>query len=195
MNTPKDKGQYLGPTIVLGVFLLAVSGGFILHQQNRNLARELHKKEAQLSSARRQLRSYRSNDTQKRRIELEHLRLEEFIPSRENQEEMIMELGQLAQKYNLKISRCVLNPKTLILKELPQYQASQWLVELNGDYQGLTNFLAALPQGSRLILVSGMEIASVAQSDLNGQPLDAEYQLDARVTLDLISNLTEKVSP
>lgn len=194
MSTPKNKSQFLGLIIVLAVFITAVGGGIILHQQNRNLAIRLEKAEARLASARQQLRSNRSDDSQKRRIELEHLRLEEFIPNRENQEEMIMELGQLAQKYNLKIRRCALNPKTLILKDLPQYQASQWLVELSGDYQGLTNFLAALPQGSRLILVSDMELASSTRSDLNGQPLDGAYQLDARLNLDLISTVGEKVS-
>ncbi|HEX3047647.1 MAG TPA: type 4a pilus biogenesis protein PilO [Bacillota bacterium] len=181
-NKPNN---FLGPLILIILLIGVFAGGVILHFVNRNLNATIKKKEQQLIQLQQAIKTYQRERSGKQVIKSEHKRLVGFIPSRENQEEFIWELGKLAQDNNLKIGNCLFDSKLLTLKKLPKYQALQCQVSITGSYQNLLGFIDSLPQIARLVLVSKINLKLITAANNNDPP-----QFEALFTLDLIASAT-----
>ncbi|MCL6589705.1 MAG: type 4a pilus biogenesis protein PilO [Firmicutes bacterium] len=183
MNTVNNKRNFTGPLILIILFTGVLAGGAILHYINGNLKNAIKSKQQRLIQLQEEIKSYQRERAGKQIIKQEHKRLAGFIPSRENQEEFIWELGKLAQENNLKIGDCIYNSKLLTLKSLPKYQALQCKVTITGSYQDILAFIDSLSRIARLVLVSNLSLKLIPGAS-NTDP----SQFDARLTLDLITS-------
>jgi Tfp pilus assembly protein PilO len=181
-NKPNN---FYGSLILIILLIGVFAGGVVLHFANGNLNAAIKKKEQQLLQLQQEIKSYQRERSGKQVIKNEHKRLVGFIPSRENQEEFIWELGKLAQDNNLKIGNCLFDSKLLTLKKLPKYQALQCQVSITGTYQNLLAFIDSLPGNTRLVLVSKINLKLITTANNNEPP-----QFEALFTLDLIASAT-----
>jgi Tfp pilus assembly protein PilO len=189
---PKTKIPNLLPAILGGlVFIGALGGIYFLYNQTAQIALEQKQKEAEIQMAEAKLKELPVLTLEIKQLEMERQKLAVFIPTRENQDEFIWELGSLAKHSDIKIESCQVDNKPKYFKDNPSFQVFQWRVELSGSYPGLLRFLTALPAEKRAIKVADLSLkASKPEAD---EASNLRYILDIQLTLDLISLRTPVV--
>lgn len=177
----------MGLIIVLVLFIGAIAGGIFFQIRSKTITDIINQKEKEISSIQKEIKTLRRLRPEKSKIKTEYQRLLNFIPANpESEEEILWELGRLAEECAMKINKCSPKNNVLHFANYPGYQVSQWQVELRGDYQSITKFLGVLPHGKRFILINEMSLESISNGASNGK-LNEGYQLNAQLTLDLIS--------
>jgi len=175
---PKNKADYIIITLFLIIFTGAVTGGILLHIQNRSIEKELAQNKQQLTELKRELESIETPGFEGR---------EPFAPSSHKipfdpgQQDLFGKaLDQMAKENHLKIVKSELTSVSFAVKDNPDYQVSQWTLILNGEYSGLMGFLEVLPRMERPALISALKISPEYLKK-------NQYQLTAYLTLDVIA--------
>ena len=95
------------------------------------------------------------------------------------------ELKRLAEIQDLRVIQNEIHSKPGAMRNYPQYQITQLLMEVSGDYPRLMEFLEELPRSRSIVRLSSFKVMSEYKrlNDNNG----IGYRLKARLIIDLIS--------
>jgi hypothetical protein len=180
---PKNKADYIIMTVIFIIFIGAAIGGVLLHIRNQSIENELNQKRRQLNALKLKLESIQDAALRSRgTLTGEEDQFTSLMPFDHQQQEIFRGgLERLARDNHVKLIKSELSSPPFALKDDPEYQVSQWQLILNGDYRGFVGFLEALPRNVRLAMISKLKITP---EYLQGN----QYQLNARLTLDIISN-------
>lgn len=179
---PKNKADFIVMTVIFLIFIGAATGGVLLHIRNQSVETELKQKKHQLAELKQELESIQNTTSQNRetliRVENQSASLMPF--DRGQQEIFREELERLGSDNHIKIIKSELLSPPSTIKDNPEFQVSQWQLIFTGDYRGFTGFLEALPRNKRLAMISKLKVTPEYLKE-------NQYQLTARLTLDLIS--------
>lgn len=180
---PKNKTDFVVMAVIFMIILGAATGGVLLRIRNQSIETELWQKKQQLAELKRELESVQTNTTGSREtvtpVENQVTSLLVAFDS-EQQEIFKVELERLATENHLMTVKSELAAQPTSVKDNPDYQVSQWYLVLTGDYRGVNGFMETLPQNTRLAMIDKLKITT---EYLN----ENQYQLTARLTLDVIS--------
>ncbi len=172
--------------IVLGavVFLGALSGGIYCYNENMKLTAVKGQQELELSLRRNKLRTLPKLEKQLIAMQAEENRLASYLPTKEKQAELILQLNEMASQSGVTIKNCRTQNEPKPLPNLAGYQAYQWEMKISGDYYGLVNFLKLVPDGKRCVMVSGLDVATENEAE-------QKSMIVADLNLDLVSLSTQ----
>jgi Tfp pilus assembly protein PilO len=164
------------------VILIIVAGLLWYHFNGINVQLEqtITVQKAELKNAYKLIQRLNELKAKSSEIDQQKAWLATFIPNEEGQVQFITELQRMAEKNNIEISQCSLEPNTKKLKAFPNYTIYQWKVKLSGKYQGLIGFLDDLPQSQRCINVSELKLTAT---------FDEENKTDYTVGMDCMLDL------
>jgi hypothetical protein len=179
---PKNKADFMVMTIIFIIFIGAATGGVLLHIRNQSIETELKQKKHQLAALKQELESVQNTASHGRET-LNRLN-NQFTPlvpfDRTQQEIFKEEMERIGNHNHLKIIKSELLSPPSVIKDNPEYQVSQWQLIFTGDYRGFTGFLEALPRNTKLAMIAKLNVTPEYLKE-------NQYQLTARLTLDLIS--------
>lgn len=179
---PKNKADFTVMTIIFIIFITAATGGVLLHIRNQSIQAELQQKKQQIATLKQELELVQNAASQNRET-LTRVRNQAtgLVPFDRGQQDIFRgELERLVSDNHLRIIKSELLSPPSAVKDNPEYQVSQWQLIFKGDYRGFTGFLEALPRNGRLAMIAKLKVTPEYLKE-------NQYQLTARLTLDLIS--------
>ncbi|NLZ43491.1 MAG: type 4a pilus biogenesis protein PilO [Clostridia bacterium] len=182
----RKEGNLFRLVVGLLIYLMATGGvlvaGFNFLSRSREYADIVQQKEAEFAMVRRRV------EEDLPRVKEEYNKyyqlakdLRKFVPSREEQERVVVSIEQLANSAGIKLRSCKMTEKPKAVKGMPAYQIYTWEISCSGRYLQMDRFMALLDRADRLMKISGLSVLSESGE---GNPRD--YTLDIKLKLDLI---------
>jgi len=160
------------------IFLGAVSGGIYCYNENMKLTAVKGQKELELISRQNRIRELPRLEKKILELQAEESRLATYLPTKEKQAELVLQLQEMAEQSGITIKSCRTQNDPKPLPKLAGYQAFQWELKIAGNYQGLVDFLKLIPAGKRCVMVSDLNVATATESELKKSPITADLNLD-----------------
>lgn len=107
--------------------------------------------------------------------------LRKFIPSKEEQERVVVSIERLANSAGIKLRSCKMAEEPKEVEGMPAYKIYTWEIFCSGRYLQMDRFLALLDRADRLMKIAGLSVLSASEHDNPGV-----YTLDIKLELDLI---------
>lgn len=172
--------------VAILIYLVATGGalvaGFSYLGRSREYASIVKEREAEFTRVRRRV------EEDLPRVKEEYNKyyqlakdLRKFVPSREEQERVVVSIEQLANSAGIKLRSCKMTEKPKAVKGMPAYQIYTWEISCSGRYLQMDRFLALLDGADRLMKIAGLKVLSRSEQ---GDP--GAYILDIELKLDLI---------
>lgn len=180
------KNDRLVLLITIGVIYLLVVGwalvsGYNYLSDSRDCAAEIKQKEVELEMVQARVKHLPQLKEEYTKYYWRAENLSLFVPSREEQERIIVSIEQMAKLAGVQIHSCRMQEKPQLVEEMPAYQVYSWQVLCSGRYVQVDYLLTLLDKADRLMKVAEINVNSKSLSDESGG-----YMLDVYLQLDLI---------
>lgn len=178
---PKNNIDFRIMAVIWLIILGAAAGGVLLHLRNQSIETELQHKKQELAVLKQELETVQTAVIAGRETATPvDNPLSPMVSFDRSQQELFKgDLERIASDNLMKIIKSQLADPSSVVHNNPDYRMSRWYLVLTGDYRGLTGFLEALPRNSRPAMISDLKISTE-------YPMVNQYQLTARLTLDVI---------
>lgn len=170
--------------IYLAALGWALVSGYKYYSDSREYAVEIKQKEAELDMVMARVKHLPQLKEEYSKYYRRAENLSKFIPTREEQERVIVSIEQLAKSAGVQIHSCRMQDKPKPMGEMPAYQTYSWQVSCSGRYAQVNHFLTLLDKADRLMKVAELCVrARNLQDESGGYMLDVDLQLDLIVRI------------